>query len=747
MTSPQPPTQQELPCPHCGMPLDLSLPTCGACGLQLRGPRAVRLWQVDRQLETLTEERRILVEERSNLIAGLLIAPAPGSEPSYATAATPPAAVAKAPTSPSGQQLLLGLGALLLLSAAAIFVLVVWILVGVWGQALILCVMTALSVTGAALATRRRLPAAAETGAVLASGLTVVGAWAAWTLDLVGLRAVSFPLYAALASIYVGGLVLGYDRLVPRRTSAGEPLRPIRTYRPFATAALSVVPWWVFAEVEPRGVGVPVGLGLVALVSAALWFATHRRETHGLDTPRREGLMRAVPTPPTWAPALGTLTAALLYVVLGVAIAHDLDSSTREWSALLMIVSAALVAVGSTKVSMPAQVQRLVPVLVTIVAAPAAWSFTWEAHWAYLVGAAAVIAVATVALTYVPFAAGTSDSNGHRCAQVVAALAGAGLTIELFLARVVDNPTLFGNEVGTGPDLLWVAGVPAVWAVAALVVAIRLRSVLWLVYAHLALTVALFIGLSDSDLRTDVMVWMVAAVALAVMAAGVVLRQRSGRAWFGGWDLPPSLFAAGFALMSVVASVMLPHPWTAWTLIVAGVVAFAFSLLPARLPVAYGAAPVISVGVGLLTVEAGWDVIEAYTWPLALLLAVIGWLHWRRDRQIRSRVSMGSALSAALLPSTLIAIEGGDTLRLVLVTAAGVIVLVLGLVLRLQAPVAVAAVALVVIAVNQGGPYVGRVDPWVTLGLAGIALLTIGVSWERAVVAGRRSSAWFGHLR
>ena len=719
-----------VPCPHCGSTLDLSAPTCATCGLHLRGPRAARLWQIDQQLEALTSERSVLME-------ALLAGPDTAPQSTYLrtgdrSGPSPSARPAARRSSPTGQQILLGLGALLVLSAATFFGVVVWMIVGVWGQAALLCTMTALAVLGTVLATRRRLPAAAETGAVLASGLTVVGLWAAWSLDLAGLGRISSTLYATLAALVGAALVLGYDRLVPRRAPDGQPLRRVVTFRPVATAALSLAPWFLLAELDLTGVGVVAGWGLVALLSGALWFGTRLLDPHA---------------PSILPPALSTVLAAVIYVVVGLGVAHDLDVPTREGSAVLMVASAALVAFLAARVPVGGRLAGLVPVVATIIAALAAWSFTWEMEWMLLVAVAVITAVAAVVLAYAPFPPGTTDSIGHRCGQVVLAAAGAGLVLELFILHVVDEPTLFGNQSGEGPVLGLVARVAGLWVLASLAVAVRLRSLLWLVFSHLALTVALGLAVADSSVGLATAVWLVAGALLAAAAAGLMAWIPPTRGPLSGWDLVPSLFAAAFAAVAVATSTELGHPWTAWTLIATGVVAFAFSLLPDRLVVAYVAAPVISYGVGLLATDAGWDVIEAFAWPLAALLAVIGWLHWRRDRAISSRVSMGPAAGVALLPSVVVAIEDGDPLRLLLGTLAATILLVVGLTRQLQALVAVGGAALALIAVTQGGPYIALLPGWLTLGVAGFVLLAVGVSWERAVVAGRRGSVWFAHLR
>jgi hypothetical protein len=84
--------------------------------------------------------------------------------------------------------ILLGLGALMLLVAGIIFVSFAWALVGVAGRVVIMLVLTALATTLAVVLTRRRLRASAETAWVLVLGLVTIDWFAAYGLDLAGLR-------------------------------------------------------------------------------------------------------------------------------------------------------------------------------------------------------------------------------------------------------------------------------------------------------------------------------------------------------------------------------------------------------------------------------------------------------------------------------------------------------------------------------------------------------------------------------
>jgi hypothetical protein len=155
---------------------------------------------------------------------------------------------------------------------------------------------------------------------------------------------------------------------------------------------------------------------------------------------------------------------------------------------------------------------------------------------------------------------------------------------------------------------------------------------------------------------------------------------------------------------------------------------------------------VISAGTSNLLSAAEVGQVEAYTLPLALLLAGIVAVQWHRDPSRPTLLIAGPALSVALAPSLLVAVRDGDSARLTAVTLAAVAVLLAGLVRRWKAPVTVGGLVLAVAAVTQGGPLIGYVPGWVILGVGAAALLVAGVMWEKAVVAGRRANAWFGAL-
>ena len=105
---------------------------------------------------------------------------------------------------PSAQTLLLGIGALLLVIAGAVFAAVVWDRLGAFGQVALMLGATA-GVGALAIRLRRRLEGTAEALAVVAAGLAAVDLMAAPMLGLLPERWVTDPtLYPAVAFAGLG---------------------------------------------------------------------------------------------------------------------------------------------------------------------------------------------------------------------------------------------------------------------------------------------------------------------------------------------------------------------------------------------------------------------------------------------------------------------------------------------------------------------------------------------------------------
>src|SRR6478735_10112810 len=235
------PVPRTLSCPSCGADFVVGASRCGSCDLPLTGPLAVRLWEIDQELDQLNARRRVVLESlRTGESPTAAAAAAYAARPTVATAAGSSSAysganvgrsdpwsgapAARAPSAPSGgatgQQLLLAMGVLLLFIASIVFVAVAWDALGVYGRLGALVVAIAACAGLSAFCSARRLSASAEAFAVLAIGLSVVGLSAAYALDLFGAGDLSVRVYVAFAAAGLFGL-----------TAALHPgARPVMTY-------------------------------------------------------------------------------------------------------------------------------------------------------------------------------------------------------------------------------------------------------------------------------------------------------------------------------------------------------------------------------------------------------------------------------------------------------------------------------------------------------------------------------------
>lgn len=202
------------PCPACDELLDLPAQSCRACGLRLVGLDAARLWVVNQQLAALAIEHDHLLNQLRQPAA-----PAPEfAWPSTPTATAYPAndrqMPAKVRRNVSPQQLLLSLGAALLLVASIVFVAVAWNNLGLAVQMAAMLGVTALATWSSAIVARRRLRATAEALGAVASGLVAVDLWAVWQFDVFGVRHLRGPAYAAISAVVAALLLAGASRLI-----------------------------------------------------------------------------------------------------------------------------------------------------------------------------------------------------------------------------------------------------------------------------------------------------------------------------------------------------------------------------------------------------------------------------------------------------------------------------------------------------------------------------------------------------
>ncbi|WP_049568684.1 SCO7613 C-terminal domain-containing membrane protein [Nocardiopsis sp. SBT366] len=251
---PQPPPGPPRHCPDCAAPLGAAGRACGRCGLSLVGPTAQRLWWIDTELDALRGRERALSQERPLVLGRLrreseelarraVPAPAPpppvavraraqapmvvevptaarqelapGPAPGTASAAGPAPERTREVSQRSAQNVILGLGGLLIGIAALVFAIWTWSDMSTGARAGVLG-LTTLTFAGLALPLYRRgLRATAETFGAVAAGLLCVDALALWLLSD---RISNGPGYTAAALAIMSALLLLYPALVPLRS-------------------------------------------------------------------------------------------------------------------------------------------------------------------------------------------------------------------------------------------------------------------------------------------------------------------------------------------------------------------------------------------------------------------------------------------------------------------------------------------------------------------------------------------------
>jgi hypothetical protein len=148
------------------------------------------------------------------------------------------------------------------------------------------------------------------------------------------------------------------------------------------------------------------------------------------------------------------------------------------------------------------------------------------------------------------------------------------------------------------------------------------------------------------------------------------------------------------------------------------------------------AALVLCVAAALVGLARGaGPAAEAWTLPLAVVLAVRGWRGLVRTPTGSSWRYLAPAVAVALGPSLLLALDGERTGRAVGLVVLSVAVVVVGVLVRCQAPLALGAAVATVHALHLLSPaltdVVEAVPRWVVLALAGTLLLVLGATYER----------------
>lgn len=140
---------------------------------------------------------------------------------------------------------------------------------------------------------------------------------------------------------------------------------------------------------------------------------------------------------------------------------------------------------------------------------------------------------------------------------------------------------------------------------------------------------------------------------------------------------------------------------------------------------------VIALAVDAWLAAAGVAVVEAYTVPLGAAFVIAGATARNWFPHLGSWGAYALGLVVALLPSLLLLLDRGGSLRLVGLIAGGTGSVVVGAVHRLQAPMLLGAAVLVTIGIDALSPVAAGLPRWIPLGTSGLVILWIGITFER----------------
>lgn len=712
-------------CPVCGRPTgDVGAGPCPSCGLPAAAHAAHVVARIGTTLVELTRDRDALLASLRAAAPYAVSAPAGSRTPpprsatwSPAPAATPgpPAVVppgSSAPPPPpappplpplpppaprrvrrlSPQQVLLGLGALLVVAAGITFVAVGWTRFGIVFQAGAMLTATALAAGCSAWSARRGLRATEEALAAAAAALLVTDLFAARALGLFAVEDVPLRHWSSVCCAVVVLVALLLGRLT--RTTAVWPLTALLAAQP--------LPFLLLGEDLLTG---PAGV-TAALALAAGDLAAARRLRAPLV-----GVARRLSGIAGGAGVLGGLAVS--------AWAGPADSWTS--TAVLAVAGAAAVAYGLRYTAGG----RGLP------------------SWAVPAAAGGVVGLALAG----------SLQHADDAGWWIAAALGLGLLTVAALLRA--RPWLVAAAVAGGSALVLAHGALLAdeqrWAelsvvalaatVPAAVAAVRVPALRRPAAAAALLAPTAAVLLAEAD---GVIAATTAGLLLALLAAGAfaVATLRRGE--------PEELACAAVGAVVGLTAGLTSGGVEAWGQVglqlgIVGIAAGSYAVVAGRRWVAVAAVADLVAASWIAVGGAGVETPEAYTLPAALGLLVVALPALRSGA--RSWAAEGAAAGVALVPSALVVVAEPTALRLVLVIAAACVLVVAGTLLHRQAPFVVGAGVLLLVAIGRLGPYAPLLPRWLTLGAAGLLLLAVGATYERRLQQAREAVAWVGQMR
>ncbi|MEX5718119.1 SCO7613 C-terminal domain-containing membrane protein [Geodermatophilus maliterrae] len=704
-----------LPCPVCGTPAAPAPAPCPTCGLPAVGQAATVVARLGATIEEFARERDALVATLRAAVPGRVVTAAgrASTPPAAARAPFPPAApppVAPPPVAPppppplaplpaprrriSPQQVLLGLGALLVVAAALAFVAVAWTRLGVTFQAAVMATVTATAMATSAWTARHGLRATEEALAAAGAALLAVDLGAAHARGLWSVDAVPERLWAGLSCATVALVALGLGRLT--RSTVTWPVVALLAAQPVGLLLLPEP-----AAGQAAGAAVALGTALAdVLVVLVLRPSLHR--------------------PALALAGLWTAVGALR----GVGVAWELGP-VQSWTATAVLVTA-----GAVTVPLLREL-RLTSDLRRVAA-----------------GAAGLPALAL---------SGSLAGAGSAGTEVAGSVTGAGLGLVLLTAAVPvrSAPAVLAGLLsggltlaGAGTAVLAAAGHTDLLALLLLAAAVPatlaalLRPEVRLAATGTALALPGLAVLLATE--AGLLVPAVAGLLLALLAA-VAFGVAALRARWPEEAAAAAVGAGGGLLAGAVAGTAGAWGQVGIDLAVAGAAAGVYAVVARRRPVAVLAVADLVVAGWIAAAGADVRTPEVYSLPAAagLLLLALPALRARAG----SWAAEGGAVAVALAPSAMVVVTDPTALRLVLVVAAATLLTVAGTLTHRQAPFVVGAATLAFVVLGRLSSYAPLVPRWVTLATAGLLLLVVGATYERRRQQAREAVAWVAQMR
>jgi hypothetical protein len=209
-------------------------------------------------------------------------------------------------------------------------------------------------------------------------------------------------------------------------------------------------------------------------------------------------------------------------------------------------------------------------------------------------------------------------------------------------------------------------------------------------------------------------------------------------------------YMCGF--VAVVAAIMaeggtgVDQTWLAVYLTLGGVLVTASALIhPSRRELSWLGLALFTLAQWVRLQQLGVDTVEAYTLPLAVVLLIVGLVAmWRTD--LSSHKALGAGLGLALVPTLLQVLLDPVSLRALTLGLACLVLVFVGVFTRWAAPL-VAGAAVGAMVVLREAAYADVVPQWVVIGMVGVVLTVVGVTWERRLAELRLAAGYVRALR